>query len=149
MREVAHWTITGALVLAISCGGGEDTDGDVGAPAEATPETEPAEGPGDEAGPADGTAETVSGQSVFVTNCATCHGESGTGEGPAAIGLEPPPADLTDGEWVTGDGSYEAVRNTIENGSPGTAMIGWKGTLTEAEIDAVTRHVRSLSGSGG
>ena len=87
----------------------------------------------------------VSGQAVFAANCATCHGETGRGDGPAAVGLEPPPADLSDGMWVTGDGSLAALENVIENGSPGTAMIGWKGTLSDAEIEAAARYVQSLS----
>ena len=143
MRDLAHWTSVGAIALALACGG----DGDTGTPDEAIPAADPSEAPADGPEPADGPDETVSGRSVYMTNCATCHGESGAGEGPAAVGLEPPPADLTDAEWVTGDGTYDAVRNTIENGSPGTAMIGWKGTLTEAEIDAVTNHVLSMGES--
>jgi high-affinity iron transporter len=86
----------------------------------------------------------VSGQAVFGANCATCHGEGGLGNGPAATGLEPPPADLTDGTWTTGDGSPQAIINTVEHGSPGTSMIGWKGTLTDAEIAAVAAYVREL-----
>lgn len=87
----------------------------------------------------------VSGQAVFAANCATCHGQDGRGDGPAATGLEPPPSDLTDSMWTTGDGSLQALKNTIEHGSPGTAMIGWRGTLTEAEIDAAAAHVKELA----
>lgn len=97
--------------------------------------------------PSEPSATEVSGQAVYGANCATCHGERGQGNGPAAVGLEPPPADLTDGTWVTGDGSIEAIVNTIENGSPGTAMIAWEGTLTQAQIQAVARYVKSLGGS--
>src|SRR6185295_8095977 len=32
----------------------------------------------------------------FTTHCAVCHGATGRGDGPAAKGLTPPPADLTD-----------------------------------------------------
>jgi high-affinity iron transporter len=90
----------------------------------------------------------VSGQAIYAANCALCHGEDGKGHGQAAVGLEPPPADFTDNEWKTGDGSLAAIQNTIENGSPGTAMIGWKGTLTDAEIDAVARYVQAFGGGG-
>ena len=133
------------LVLALSqvaCG-----DGAVDEPRD----LEPGVGTADTVAPS-GAADTaprgtagVSGQAVFSANCATCHGETGRGDGPAAIGLEPPPADLSDGMWVTGDGSLAALKNVIENGSPGTAMIGWKGTLSDAEIDAAARYVQSLS----
>ena len=37
----------------------------------------------------------VSGQRFFLDNCATCHGVEGIGNGPAAAGLNPPPANLT------------------------------------------------------
>jgi mono/diheme cytochrome c family protein len=38
---------------------------------------------------------TASGKETFVKYCASCHGEDGKGNGPAAIALKPPPADLT------------------------------------------------------
>jgi mono/diheme cytochrome c family protein len=37
----------------------------------------------------------ISGKSVFTTYCASCHGESGRGNGAVAIFLRRPPADLT------------------------------------------------------
>jgi mono/diheme cytochrome c family protein len=36
-----------------------------------------------------------SGQKMFTSYCAVCHGASGTGNGPAAQALKIPPADLT------------------------------------------------------
>ena len=46
-------------------------------------------------------AQTVSmpdaseGAVLYAENCAQCHGASGTGDGPWAAGMTPPPADLT------------------------------------------------------
>ncbi len=37
----------------------------------------------------------TSGQQMFVTYCATCHGKEGKGDGPAASALKKAPADLT------------------------------------------------------
>ncbi len=37
----------------------------------------------------------VSGRALFVDYCASCHGTSGVGDGPAAEGLGKRPADLT------------------------------------------------------
>ena len=37
----------------------------------------------------------TSGQEMFKTYCATCHGPDGKGNGPAASALKKPPADLT------------------------------------------------------
>jgi mono/diheme cytochrome c family protein len=35
------------------------------------------------------------GRELFEANCASCHGTDGTGNGPAARTLKPPPSDLT------------------------------------------------------
>src|ERR1019366_10393602 len=37
----------------------------------------------------------ASGQQMYVTYCAVCHGADGRGNGPAARALKAPPADLT------------------------------------------------------
>ncbi|AHM04649.1 Cytochrome c family protein [Roseibacterium elongatum DSM 19469] len=39
--------------------------------------------------------EPPTGAEDFVALCATCHGGAGAGDGPAAIGVTPRPADLT------------------------------------------------------
>ena len=143
MRPVLHALILGSIVLSAAfCGGGEQDgpqpageDGPAGSDTAAV--GDPSDAPPRDSG-------GVSGQAVFAANCATCHGDGGRGDGPAATGLEPPPADVTDGTWTTGDGSLQAITNTIEHGSPGTAMIGWKGTLTDAEIAAVAAWVQEL-----
>ncbi len=38
---------------------------------------------------------TASGEQLFQDRCASCHGADATGNGPAAAGVTPPPADLT------------------------------------------------------
>jgi mono/diheme cytochrome c family protein len=139
MRFIAHALVL-ALVSLAACGGGPDDA--VDADEATTDGVETAPDAGDTA--AAGGTGGASGQAIYAANCATCHGEGGRGDGPAAVGLEPPPADLTDGVWVTGDGSLPAIVNVVANGSPGTAMIGWRGTLSDAEIEAVAAHVQSL-----
>src|SRR5262245_35577245 len=37
----------------------------------------------------------IEGRDMFMRYCASCHGVSGRGDGPAAAALQPPPADLT------------------------------------------------------
>jgi mono/diheme cytochrome c family protein len=38
---------------------------------------------------------TASGREMFLKYCASCHGEDGKGNGPAAIAMKMPPPDLT------------------------------------------------------
>jgi hypothetical protein len=84
----------------------------------------------------------VRGQNVFQQHCAVCHGRYGHGDGPAAAGLNPPPADLTaahvddhtDGDlfwWLT-------------HGIAGTAMPPWQEQLSEPERWMVVHYLRSL-----
>jgi mono/diheme cytochrome c family protein len=37
----------------------------------------------------------IEGRDLYMRYCASCHGNSGTGDGPVAAALEPRPADLT------------------------------------------------------
>lgn len=47
------------------------------------------------------------GQDMFLVACAPCHGESGRGDGTAAVSLEREPGDLTKGSrmWTQTDGT--------------------------------------------
>jgi ELWxxDGT repeat protein len=50
----------------------------------------------------------------FLTYCVTCHGQSGKGDGPAAIALKPKPRDWTDSKWqasVTDKRILQVVRD--------------------------------------
>jgi mono/diheme cytochrome c family protein len=89
------------------------------------------------------------GQDVYTTNCETCHGEFGRGDGPTGLRLVPRPADLrvhmapgvhTDGElyyWV----AY---------GFPNSAMPAWKERgLTDEQIWSVINYARATFGNSG
>lgn len=149
MRKTAAlipFVAAGLVLLALGCQQKQEID--EGAPIDTTVTTMTEEPSMEEApaggGGAAGGGEVALGTQVFEANCATCHGPSGGGDGPAGAGLQPPPATFADAEWKYG-GDPESVKNTILNGVPGTAMIAWKGTLTDAEIDAVAKHVIAFS----
>nr|MBI3613654.1 cytochrome c [Nitrospirota bacterium] len=75
--------------------------------------------------------------------CVNCHGAGGRGDGPAGKMLVPPPADLA-GPKTKAKSDAELLK-TIQEGRPGTAMVPFKGQLTEQEIRDLLAYVRSLS----
>ena len=66
-------------------------------------------------------AAIEAGKAIFATKCATCHGPAGHGDGPAAIALDPRPADFSDASrWAF---TSEGVKHwVILNGIKGTGM---------------------------
>src|SRR4051812_35376228 len=44
-------------------------------------------------------APALDPKEVFTTRCATCHGVTGHGDGPASGALNPKPRNYTDGAW--------------------------------------------------
>ena len=87
-------------------------------------------------------ASIAAGTLVFQTNCAVCHGESGHGDGPAAVGLDPKPANLG-ADHVQGN-SDGALFYTITHGRTGTAMPAWESVLTEQQRWEVVNFVRTM-----
>lgn len=76
------------------------------------------------------------GTTVYRTQCMVCHGQ----EGKSPI----KEMNLANGEWKQGD-SLEIIEKTIAKGVTGTAMLGFEERLTEEQISAVAKYVRTLS----
>src|SRR5688572_14105231 len=68
------------------------------------------------------------GAEVFRTNCATCHGPQGHGDGPAGQALEPKPRNLASIQAAASD---DFLFWRIREGKLGTSMVAWKGILTD------------------
>jgi mono/diheme cytochrome c family protein len=83
------------------------------------------------------------GKKVFQLNCATCHGVTGTGDGPASTALNPKPANFVKGKFKYGTSDVQLFK-TISGGISGSAMPPWKGTLTDEQINHVIYYVKSL-----
>ena len=63
----------------------------------------------------------ATGAKLFAENCASCHGATGLGDGPAAAGLDPPPANFHD-RGRQRQRSLFALYNTLGTGVAGTGM---------------------------
>ncbi len=88
------------------------------------------------------------GEEIFATNCASCHGDGGMGDGPAAAGLDPAPAAIAHTSQMLGD-DYQFWRIS-EGGAMepfNSVMIPWKGILDEDARWDVINYVQAL-GSG-
>ena len=66
------------------------------------------------------------GAELYARLCASCHGPTGAGDGPAGAGLDPPPIDFTDRERAD-ERSVFALYQVIEQGLEGTSMASYRG----------------------
>lgn len=84
--------------------------------------------------------KVAAGKRVYEANCATCHGVSGKGDGPAGAVLTTKPAKFTDLEQT--DISNQDLFDTITNGEP--PMPSWK-QLSEEDRWNVVDYLRTFS----
>jgi mono/diheme cytochrome c family protein len=81
------------------------------------------------------------GEKIAKINCVSCHGNKGKGDGPAAVALNPKPADWTS-KRVQGEPDGEIFwKITTGRG----AMPAWR-HLPENDRWAVVRYIRTLAG---
>jgi cytochrome c553 len=88
------------------------------------------------------------GDAIYETNCATCHGPNGEGNGPGAEGLDPKPASLADAHMMEELSDGYLFWRVSEGGAHdpfNSAMPAWKDVLSENERWQVISFVRSLS----
>jgi mono/diheme cytochrome c family protein len=88
-----------------------------------------------------GPEDAAQGGQIFRTNCEMCHGPEGHGDGPAGQSLDPRPRNLAEIQAQAGD---DFLYWRIHDGKPGTAMVAWKGILTEEQIWQVVSFIRTL-----
>ena len=86
------------------------------------------------------------GEEIFTTQCATCHGDGGMGDGPGGAALDPAPAAIAHTSQMMSD-AYLFWRIT-EGGIPfETSMIPYRDILDEQARWDVINYIRAL-GSG-
>lgn len=91
----------------------------------------------------------TAGADLFATTCASCHGETGLGDGPAAIGLDPQPASLADAEMMADMSDGYIFWRIAEGGTMepfNSAMPPWESALSEEQIWQLVSFLRTLPG---
>ncbi len=102
--------------------------------------------------PAEAEARQASdpGKEVYDRWCASCHGVSGDGLGPAAGMMLPRPRDFTRGLYqlrTTAGGELPTdadILQVINRGMPGTAMPGWESQLASGDREALVQYVKTF-----
>ncbi len=79
---------------------------------------------------------------LYHNYCSVCHGDKGDGKSRASGSFSTVPRDFTS-EASRQDLTRERIVQAIANGRPGTAMVGWKSQLSEADIGALADYVLS------
>ncbi len=99
--------------------------------------------------------DTAAGRVIYNGKgvCASCHGLTGKGDGPAAAALNPKPQDITTGNFnldTDGDGqkgTASDLYNVIRYGAPkygGAATMPGRPDLSEQEIKDLVAFTQSL-----
>ncbi len=90
-------------------------------------------------------ADSVKGQEIYTTYCATCHGPTGLGDGIASAALDPKPRDLSSAA-ILETYTDEYLVNVITNGGAAVGkspmMTAWAGIISPEDINNVVAHIR-------
>ena len=93
----------------------------------------------------------VEAQELYANNCARCHGDAGTGDGPAFTTQRPWPRDFTTGQYKFRSTPLntlplvEDVERSIAKGNLRTSMPPFEKFLSKEEISSLAEYVLNLS----
>lgn len=94
------------------------------------------------------TQDQGEGKKLYVTYCATCHGEGGKGDGAAGVSLPVRPADHTNGAAMNQLNDKFLVDIISKGGGAvgkSTFMPAWGGALNEKQIRDIVAYIRSIA----
>ena len=91
------------------------------------------------------TGNPVAGKEIYDGSCAQCHGEDGEGDGVLTRVYSMSPANHTDAVRMD-KMSNKSMKDVIAKGGSGASLMpGWKGILSEQEIDDVVSYIRLIA----
>ncbi|QGW79853.1 c-type cytochrome [Pseudomonas alkylphenolica] len=90
------------------------------------------------------TPDPSRGAPLYAQHCSVCHGDSGAGDGPAGVGLQPPPANLRSSERLARLSLYD-LYNTLGQGIEGTDMPSFADQLDERQRWDLATYVASFT----
>jgi mono/diheme cytochrome c family protein len=85
----------------------------------------------------------AAGKKLYDSQCASCHGAAGKGDGKAGAMLKPTPSDLTDTDWKHGQTDAE-IFTVIRDGAQQTGMRAYGSRIPTNDIWNLVNYVRTL-----
>ncbi|EPF64211.1 cytochrome c/FTR1 family iron permease [Pseudomonas syringae] len=90
------------------------------------------------------TPDPARGAPLYAQHCSVCHGDSGAGDGPAGIGLEPPPSNLRDTARLDRLSLYD-LYNATGLGIAGTDMPAFADQMDDRQRWDIATYIASFS----
>ncbi len=98
-----------------------------------------------------GEAYAAQGAGAAASNysnlCASCHGATGQGDGPAAVALNPKPKDFADCKRmaaISDETAFKAIRGGGQSVGLSPMMPPWGGSLTDQQIHDLVTYIRGF-----
>jgi mono/diheme cytochrome c family protein len=102
---------------------------------------------------AQAAGDAAKGKTLYETNCLSCHGATGKGDGPVGAALQPPPRDFSKGDFKFDadkdgkPGTDADLMLVISQGAAafgGSAMMAPWGHLSEQDRADLVAYVHTL-----
>jgi len=90
------------------------------------------------------TPDPTRGAPLYAQNCSVCHGANGAGDGPAGLGMAPPPANLRDAARMDHLSLY-AIYSTLGQGVEGTDMPAFADQLDDRQRWDLATYIAGFS----
>ncbi|MBA4360833.1 FTR1 family protein [Pseudomonas sp. B14-6] len=90
------------------------------------------------------TPDPTRGAPLYAQHCSVCHGDTGAGDGPAGVGLTPPPANLRDTARLDHLSLY-AIYTTVGLGVEGTDMPAFADQLDDRQRWDLATYIAGFS----
>ncbi len=90
------------------------------------------------------TPDPVRGAPLYAQHCSVCHGDTGAGDGPAGVGMTPPPSNLRDTARLDRLSLY-AIYSTLGLGVEGTDMPAFADQLDDRQRWDLATYIASFS----
>ncbi|MFQ5883154.1 MAG: c-type cytochrome [Candidatus Methylomirabilales bacterium] len=93
-------------------------------------------------------SDPEAGKKIYGLLCASCHGNTGKGDGPAAATLPTKPQNHTDGKYMntlTDEYLFKFIKGGGASVGKSPLMPPWGGQLKDPDIRNLVSYIRSLA----